>query len=46
MYKLSLILSLLFIFGGCTSQTTSLSPHTYSPYSLEALDARYKEGRR
>jgi len=44
MYKFLFILALLFVFGGCVQQPRTPSSHTYSPYSLEALDARYRQG--
>jgi len=48
MYRYLLILPLLLLFTGCAQQagTLSLKEQTHtSPYSLEALDARYQQGR-
>jgi len=49
MHKLLLILPLFLLFTGCAQQTRGISPQThtvskYTPYSLEALDARYRQG--
>lgn len=49
MYRYLLILPLLLLFTGCAQQagTFTSNPPSISqaaPYSLEALDARYRQG--
>ena len=48
MYKLLFAIALSLLFTGCAQQTKSIAPHmqntSSAPYSLEALDARYRQG--
>ena len=49
MYKLLFAIALSLLFTGCAQQTRGVAPQMQStssvtPYSLEALDARYHQG--
>ena len=48
MFRLLLLIPLLLLLSACAQETRGAIPRTYttshvSPYSLEALDARYHQ---
>jgi len=45
MYKLLLLLPLFLLLEGCAQSVVGITPQKHeTPYSLEAIDARYHQG--